>query len=171
MKPYFSGLLTVLLCLGASSSSAQDTEPEVTSPPAATINSEAYVDGIVEAMMNEHQLPGLMVAITDRDQDRLLKGYGQADVEGEQPVDQVDTLFRIGSISKTFTWTAVMMLVDRGQLELDRDVNDYLEALQIDAAFDAPITMNDLMAHRAGFEDTLRVFQSKDDDPRSLGEV
>ncbi len=101
----------------------------------------------------------------------MLKGYSQADANGLREVDPSDTLFRIGSISKTFTWTAVMMLLDRGQLDLNADVNDYLNDFQIQDAFDAPVTMADLMAHRAGFEDTLKVFQPNDDDPRSLGQI
>jgi CubicO group peptidase (beta-lactamase class C family) len=132
---------------------------------------QSYIDGLVEAMMREHRIPGLIVAVTDGEEDRLIAGYGQADVDPDRAVDGSETLFRIGSISKTFTWTAVMMLVDRGQLDLDRDINDYLVDLTIQEAFDTPVTMNDLMAHRAGFEDTLRVFQLSDDDPRSLAEV
>jgi CubicO group peptidase (beta-lactamase class C family) len=132
---------------------------------------QPYADGIVGAMLREHRVPGLVLAVTDTDRDLLLKGYGQVDATGERPADASQTMFRIGSISKTFTWTAVMMLVERGQLDLDRDVNDYLRDFKIEDAFDAPVTMNDLMAHRAGFEDSLRVFQFTDDDPRSLGDI
>jgi len=162
----------ILLCLlSAAPLSAQEPLPPTVAEPTTAPDHSPYLDGLVEALMNEHQLPGLMVAVTDHDVDRLIRGYGLASADGARPVDPNETLFRIGSVSKTFTWTAVMMLVDRGQLDLDRNVNDYLRAFKIEDAFDAPITMNDLMAHRAGFEDTLRVFQPDDDDPRTLGET
>ena len=57
----------------------------------------------------------------------LQKGYGYADVEKKQPVDPQKTLFRPGSVSKLFTWTAVMQQVERGKLDLDADVNQYLD--------------------------------------------
>ena len=57
----------------------------------------------------------------------LQKGYGYADVEKKMPVDPEQTLFRPGSVSKLFTWTAVMQLVERGKLDLDADVNQYLD--------------------------------------------
>jgi len=145
--------------------------PVGSSGPPAGARLEPYVDGIIDAMLREHRIPGLILAVTDGDQARLLKGYGQVDATGRQAADASETLFRIGSISKTFTWTAVMMLVERGQLDLDRDVNDYLRGFKIEEAFDAPVTMNDLMAHRAGFEDSLKVFQFTDEDPGSLGDI
>jgi CubicO group peptidase (beta-lactamase class C family) len=74
-------------------------------------------------------------------------------------------------VSKTFTWTAVMMLVERGLIDLDADVNSYLKSVRIAEAFGAPVTMRHLMHHRAGFEDSLRVFAVGDDDPRSLAQL
>lgn len=165
--------INALLLAGLTCAHAQTSEEalEVRGEPTVDRQLEVYADGIVGAMLREHRIPGLILAVTDSDQARLLKGYGQANATGSRPADASETMFRIGSISKTFTWTAVMMLVERGQLDLDRDVNDYLRGFKIEDAFDAPVTMNDLMAHRAGFEDSLRVFQFTDDDPRSLGEI
>ena len=162
-----------LLLAGLAAAHAQsvDQSPPPSVEPERDRQLEPYLDGIVDAMFQAHRIPGLIVAVTYREQDRLLKGYGQADADGNRGVDPSETLFRIGSISKTFTWTLVMMLVDRGQLDLDRDINEYLVDFSIDEAFETPITMNDLMAHRAGFEDTLKVFQLSDDEPRSLAEV
>ena len=65
------------------------------------------------------------------------------------------TLFRPGSISKLFTWTAVMQQVEQGKLDLDRDVNDYLD-FKIPPTFDKPITLRDIMTHRTGFEETVK---------------
>ena len=65
------------------------------------------------------------------------------------------TLFRPGSISKLFTWTAVMQLVQQGKLDLDRDINDYLD-FKIPPAFGKPITLRNLMTHSPGFEETIK---------------
>jgi CubicO group peptidase (beta-lactamase class C family) len=64
-------------------------------------------------------------------------------------------MFRIGSVSKLFIWTAVMRLVEQGKIDLDEDVNTYLadSDINVPATFDQPITMKDLMCHTPGFED------------------
>ena len=81
------------------------------------------------------------------------KGYGYADVEAQLPVDPEATLFRPGSISKLFTWVAVMQLVEQGKLDLDTDVNTWLESFQIKDTFEEPITLRHIMTHTPGFED------------------
>ena len=73
-----------------------------------------------------------------------------ADVESKTQVDPERSLFRIGSISKTFTGLAVMQLVDQGLLDLDADVNTYLTEFQVPEAFGEPVTLRNLLAHRAG---------------------
>jgi CubicO group peptidase (beta-lactamase class C family) len=84
----------------------------------------------------------------------LQKGYGYADLKSKKPVDPSSTIFRLASISKLFTWVAVMQLVEQGSLNLDTDVNHYLD-FQIRPAFDKPITLRNLMTHTGGFEETI----------------
>lgn len=143
------------------------------SPAAATEVDDlpAFLDGLVEGLRREHLLPGVTVAVIRADAPDLLRGYGHADLAQGSAVDPQQTLFRIGSVSKTFIWTAALLLVDRGQLDLDADVNGYLKAVQVTPAFDAPVTMRQLMAHRAGFEDSLQVFAVGDDDARPLAQL
>lgn len=129
---------------------------------------EAYIDGVVAAHMREHGIPGVTVSVVQNGRPLFAKGYGVADATGDRAVAGNDTMFRIGSVSKTFIWTAVMMLHERGLIDLDEDVNTYLKGVRIPEAFGAPVTMNHLMAHRAGFEDTLGVFTVRDDDEISL---
>lgn len=117
---------------------------------------EPFLDGYVAAHMADNYPPGMMVAVATRDR-VFVKAYGLADWETGAPATP-DTLFRIASISKTFVWTSVMMLVDEGKLDLGADVNGYLSQFKIPEAFGAPVTLNDLMTHRAGFEDTLGDF-------------
>jgi hypothetical protein len=64
-------------------------------------------------------------------------------------------LFRWGSVSKLFTWTAVMQLVEQGKIDLDADVNQYLD-FKIPARDNKPVTMRNIMTHTAGFEERLK---------------
>jgi len=80
------------------------------------------------------------------------KGYGYADREEGIPVDPEQTIFHIGSNGKVFTWTAVMQLVEQGKLDLDADINTYLD-FRIPDTYPQPITLKHLMTHTSGFED------------------
>jgi CubicO group peptidase (beta-lactamase class C family) len=80
------------------------------------------------------------------------RGFGYADVAKRIPVDPVRTLFRPGSVAKLFTWTAVMQQVEEGRINLDADINTYID-FKIPARAGKPITMRQLMTHSAGFED------------------
>lgn len=116
---------------------------------------EVFVDGLVDAVMAEHTaLPGITISVVKDGKIILLKGYGLANVENNIPVDPANSMFRIGSITKTFTGLAVMQLVDEGMLNLDADVNTYLDNFTIPDTFDEPITLRALISHRAGFEDS-----------------
>lgn len=150
-----------------------ESEPLGAEPPPAPIVDALpdHIDGLVEALRREHLLPGVTLALIRGDTPDLLRGYGYADLAQRTAVDPLQSLFRIGSVSKTFIWTSALLLVDRGQLDLDADVNGYLKTVRIAPAFDAPVTMRQLMAHRAGFEDSVRLFAVGDDDARPLAQL
>src|SRR6056297_206825 len=130
-----------------------------------------FIEGIVTAQRRENQLSALTVSVLHDDSLFFSSGYGLADIESERPAEANQTLFRIGSVSKTYIWTAVMMMVERGILDLDTDVNNYLKEVQVEEAFDEHVTMRHLMSHRAGFEDTIQLFTVADDDPRTLSQL
>ena len=75
------------------------------------------------------------------------------DTEKRTPVDPAQTLFRPGSVSKLFTWTAIMQLVEQGKIDLDADVNTYLKDFKVDATFPEPVKVRNIMTHTGGFED------------------
>jgi len=85
----------------------------------------------------------------------LEKGYGYADLKSRKPVDPATTIFRLASISKLFTWVSVMQLAEQGKLNIDTDINRYLD-FQVSPAFSRPITLRNLMTHSGGFEDEAR---------------
>lgn len=171
-----------IACAVSGLASAQEPPPPDPSPttPVATIELapfeptreeavlEAYVDGVIAAHRREHDAPAVAVSVVRNGRVVFAKAYGDADVEAGVAASGTDSLFRIGSVSKTFIWTAAMMLEERGLIDLDEDVNRYLKGMQIPDAFGAPVTMNDLMTHRAGFEDTLAIFTLSDDGDISL---
>ena len=88
---------------------------------------EAFLDGIMPQQLAREDLAGAVISVVKDGKVIFAKGYGYADVEKRIPVTADNTLFRPGSISKLFTWTAIMQLVEQGKLDLDRDVNDYLD--------------------------------------------
>lgn len=111
----------------------------------------SFFDNAVPPLMTEHRVPGAVVAVVAGGEVLLLQGFGEARVDPARPATP-DTPFATGSVAKLFVWTAVMQLVERGELDLDTDVNDYLD-FEIPATFDQPITLWHLLTHTAGFED------------------
>jgi len=132
---------------------------------------EAYIDGVVGAHMRAHHTSGVTVSVVQNGKVLFSKGYGFADIETQTPVNGYETLFRIGSVSKTFVWASVLMLAEQGRLDLNADVNNYLKGITIAQPFGLPVTMNHLMAHRAGFEDSIGVYTYSDDSGVTLTEA
>ncbi len=116
---------------------------------------EAFVDGAVRGAMARDHIAGVTVSVVQNGQVVLKKGYGFASLSPARKVDPDRTLFRIGSISKTFTWIALMKEVEAGRIRLDAPVNLYLpERVQVrDQGFRTPVRVINLMDHSPGFED------------------
>lgn len=117
---------------------------------------EAFLDGIVETYREEEHVAGVTLSIVRNGQIILEKGYGFSGLDPHRPVDPEATLFRVGSISKTFIWVSLMQLVESGEISLRDPVNDYLpERLRIpDQGFEEPIRIRHLLSHTPGFEDS-----------------
>jgi CubicO group peptidase (beta-lactamase class C family) len=126
--------------------------PTPVAPRLERADVEAWVDGFLPYAIERGDIAGAVVAVVKDGQVLFEKGYGYADVKRRRPVDPARTLFRPGSVSKLFTWTAVMQLVEQGKLDLDRDVNAYLD-FKVPDAFGAPVTLRNAMTHTAGFEE------------------
>ena len=122
---------------------------------------EAWLDGMVPYALKSGDLAGAVVVVVKDGQVVAQKGYGYADLAKKTPMDPERTMMRIGSTSKTFTWTAVMQLVQQGKLDLDKDVGAYLD-FKIPRKFNNPITLRDLMNHRPGFEEGLKSLLATD---------
>lgn len=116
---------------------------------------EAFVDGVVQRAMTRDHIAGVTISVVQNGQVVLKKGYGFANLGQRRPVDPDKTLFRIASISKTFTWIALMNEIESGHMRLDGPVNLYLpEPLQLkDQGKKTQVRLRDLMTHTGGFED------------------
>ena len=170
-------VLAIALCIGVSaqapgpesqsskkgvpvSAPASTSAPAVASQPdkvheMTTDDVGAFVDGIMPLQLGREDIAGAVVLVVKDGKVLFAKGYGYADVDKKIPVTPDGTLFRPGSTSKLFTWTAVMQLVEARKLDLDRDVNDYLD-FKIPATYPQPITLRNIMTHTAGFEETIK---------------
>ncbi len=165
-------LLTVATpALAGRNGSAADPEvvptPAQVQGPTDAGEMEAFLDGLFAKDMAEHHIVGAAVAVVADGQLFFAKGYGYADLENKIPVDAEQTVFRIGSTTKLLTWTAVMQLVEQGKLDLDADINTYLD-FRIPDTYPQPITLAHLMAHTAGFEDLFLDYVSLEESKDSL---
>jgi len=133
---------------------------------------EAFFDGAIPVQLQSKHIAGAVVAVVVGDKVVFSKGYGYADIAARRKVDPEKTLFRVASISKLFTWTAVMQQVEEGKLDLDKDVNTYMKDVQIPATYPQPITLKNILTHTPGFEDhVIGLFAHKAEEVRPLAEV
>jgi CubicO group peptidase (beta-lactamase class C family) len=133
------------------------SEAKAPEPPHAMTADDvhAFLDGFVPMQLERENIAGAVVLVVKDGAILFAKGYGYSDVDKKTPVTVDATLFRPGSISKLFTWTTVMQLVEQGKLDLDRDINDYLN-FKIPPKFGKPITLRNLMTHTPGFEEQIK---------------
>jgi CubicO group peptidase (beta-lactamase class C family) len=167
-------LIPLALLAGAGGVVAQDIVPETLAPAtaggetaASTVPAEpagaeltktdvdAWLDGFMPYAIESGDIAGAVVVVVKDGQVLTQRGFGYADLDKRTPVDPETTLFRTGSVSKLTTWTAVMQLVEQGKLDLDADVNTYLD-FKIPDYDGKPITLRNIMTHTAGFQETVR---------------
>lgn len=165
-----TSLLAIFLLASGASAFRQQPQPVPPKPTAPAVipaaseagaheltsaDLEAFLDGFVPYALKNGDVAGLTLVVVKDGQVLLKKGYGYADVKEKRPMDPDLSMVRPGSTSKLFTWTAVMQLVEQGKLDLDRDVNSYLD-FKIQNPYPRPITLRNLLTHRAGFEEGLK---------------
>lgn len=181
VKEWMRGALAALLAgfgLAAASAQVPDIDPgdeeqielpalpEQQSVPASgpgvidRADLESWLDGFMPYALAQGDLAGAVVTVVADGEILLSKGYGYADLETRTPVDPDATLFRPGSISKLVTWTAVMQLVEQGRIDLDADINTYLD-FEV-TGVGRPITMRHLLTHTPGWGEQVRALIMND---------
>ncbi|HSF79685.1 MAG TPA: serine hydrolase domain-containing protein [Anaerolineales bacterium] len=153
--------LSILLSAAITAIAQEDTvawgknvanTPSQAQGPTDPAELEAFLDDFFARKMEEFHIAGAAISVVKDGQLLFAKGYGYADLENKIPVDPEQTIFRVGSVGKTFTWTAVMQLVEQGKLDLEADINTYLD-FSIPDTYPQPITLKHLMTHTSGFDD------------------
>jgi CubicO group peptidase (beta-lactamase class C family) len=132
-------------------------------------NLASVVDPLMTEWIDKHKGPGAVVVVVTRDAEIFAKGYGFSDIDAKKAFTADATLVRPGSISKLFTGIAVMQLVDAGKLDLDRDVNGYIDFAIPTPQGGVPVTLRRLLTHRAGFEEHIKGLFLRDREPEPLG--
>jgi CubicO group peptidase (beta-lactamase class C family) len=165
-------LIAIAMALFGSMAVAQAPQPRLPLTPSPTITApplpspagshaltaadvDAWLDGYMPYALHNGDIAGAVVTVVKDGQVIAARGYGYANVAKRQPVDPARTLFRPGSTSKLVTWTAVMQQVEAGKLDLDRDVNTYID-FKIPPRNGKPVTLRQIMTHTGGFEEVLK---------------
>ncbi|USZ67779.1 beta-lactamase family protein [Halorussus salilacus] len=163
---------TVLVLVGAQAGAGFAPGPQDDRGVDSREEVEEFVDDRMAEDLRDHDVSGATVAVVKDDELLFAEGYGYADRRNRTPVDPNHTLFRVGSVSKLFAWTAVMQGVEDGRLDRDADVNRYLDEVEVPDAYDRPVTLDHLATHTAGFEEQYRgTFVESPEDVRPLGEA
>jgi CubicO group peptidase (beta-lactamase class C family) len=167
-----AGAVLLATASGAVADAPAAASAPVAAPVAAPLTAQdvgAWLDGFMPVALGRAGVAGAVVVVVKDGSVLFEKGYGYSDLAGGTPVDPRRTLFRPGSVSKLFTWTAVMQLVEAGKLDLDADVNQYLD-YKIPPRDGKPITLRNILTHTTGFEESVRGLITTKPHGRSLGE-
>jgi len=147
--------VTLILCSvnGAFPLARHKQNPARSHGPTDAKELEQFLDKLFTEEMEKEHIPGAVFVFVKDGAVFFSKGYGFVDLERTKPVSRERTIFRIGSISKLFTATAVVQLADRGKLNLQEDVNRYLKKVKVPATYPQPITAAQLLSHTAGLDE------------------
>jgi CubicO group peptidase (beta-lactamase class C family) len=150
--PIFAALALSCFAVRAADSPAAPT-PAQQAHALVKEDLEAFFDGIIPLQLERSDVAGASVLVMRGSDTLLLKGYGFRDLKKKEPIDPAATIFRLASISKLFTWTAAMQLVEQGKLDLDAGIDRYVD-FPVNGG--ARLTLRNLMTHTSGYEETVR---------------
>lgn len=147
----FAAVLGLAACAPAEDSPAPEAEVATCSTVLEGI--EALVDAAMAAGMQEEHIPGAAIVVVQDGAVVFAKGYGKADLASGRPFSADKTIFPVASVSKLFTATALMQLVDSGDVDLAADANRYLESAKVPPTYPEPITVAQLLSHTSGLDE------------------
>jgi len=125
--------------------------------------SDKKIDRKIEHIMDTCHITGMSVVLTKGDSIIFQKAYGLKDRETEEPLE-TDDIFRIASISKSFSAAAIVQLVDEGKISLDDDVSDYLPfSVRNPNHPEIPITIRHFLSHTSSMWDHGKLKYWRDD--------
>lgn len=153
MKIYFQRLVAVSVCfllffLGSNYSKAETVTPITLNPK----DVEAFTNKVIPEKMKKENAAGVALVVVKDNQILFQKGFGFSDKEKSTPIDPKKTVFRLASISKVFTASAVMQLVEQGKIDINKDIVNYMGGLKYQNKMGEPVTMEHLLTHTTGFD-------------------
>nr|WP_226545902.1 serine hydrolase [Bacillus thuringiensis] len=153
IKNYFQRLVAVSICfllvfLGSNYSKAETVAPITLNPK----DVEAFTNKVIPEKMKKENAAGVALVVVKDNQILFQKGFGFSDKEKNTPIDPKKTVFRLASISKVFTASAVMQLVEQGKIDLNKDIVNYMGGLKYQNNMGEPVTMEHLLTHTTGFD-------------------
>ncbi|OWT48051.1 serine hydrolase [Bacillus sp. K2I17] len=153
MKIYFQRLVAVSVCfllffLGSNYSKAETVTPIILNPK----DVEAFTNKVIPEKMKKENAAGVALVVVKDNQILFQKGFGFSDKEKSTPIDPKKTVFRLASISKVFTASAVMQLVEQGKIDINKDIVNYMGGLKYQNKMGEPVTMEHLLTHTTGFD-------------------
>ncbi|AJE49706.1 serine hydrolase domain-containing protein [Paenibacillus polymyxa] len=116
---------------------------------------EKAVDDIMSTELEKLHTPGAAVVVTQEDHILFSKGYGYADLERKVAFDPAKTIVRVGSLTKSFSASAAMQLVEQNKLDLNEDVNRYLHSYKASQYQNHPFNLHQLLTHTAGLDEAI----------------
>lgn len=129
------------------------------------------LDEYMNRAMIQHHVPGAVVSIVKNGEVKFMRGYGYADLERKIKADPNTTVFRLGSLSKSVTATAVMQLQEEGMLDLHKDIKQYDNNLPFTYSGSKPITMHHLLTHTSGLCESVFAVGRHKEKQLALGEA
>jgi len=136
-----------------STASAEQTQLDINNKDEV----EKYFDEHLAKLLKKYPVPGGVVSVVRDGKVYFAKGFGYQDPGKTKPVNN-DSVFRIGSVTKSFTATAIMQLVEQGKLDLHADINKYLKGFKVVGKGGKKVTIHNLLTHTAGFDESLDHF-------------
>jgi len=176
-----SGLLVATCCVTAQKQSPSfclpsllkienidnNSQVELSQDLTDAIEMRSLILSIILGQYAKYNLVGMTYSVVKDGTLLVSGGYGSSNITASTLVDPNNTLFRVGSISKTFIAISILQLMEDGLIDLDADVNTYLTSFKITSTYTEPITIRHLLTHTAGFEETtfLSVYETASEMP------
>ncbi|WP_231637324.1 serine hydrolase [Paenibacillus sp. FJAT-27812] len=151
-KTFAAALLTVCLMASTVYGAAPETEGKGKAAELNAENATAFLDKFFASEAAKPQYVGASIVVVKDGKVIAQKGYGVTDKDKGAAVDPASTVFRIASVSKTFTAAAAMQLIEQGKINLKDDFLKYVPDLKVENPFNTPVTIEQLLTHTTGFE-------------------
>ncbi len=127
------------------------TSPESVYTSSLDLPDEFYnrLEAYIRYEMEDKDIPGLAISITENDGGNWSAAYGSSDLERSTPLER-NQIYRFASISKLFNASLIQQAVDRGELEWDKPIKEYVPELVFDNPWDTEVTLRHLVTHKSG---------------------